>query len=142
MTHRLSRVTIIAILFFMATASSTVYAFRENVEGEDARSPSMSIESGEEPIEDESVTLDVIDSENSEEDDPKTTKDKSGTLIEDIGDSDADSVQEAEFEEELIFGLNNKVAILLITSLGVMVLFILTLTGIRRRKNDRKTKNK
>lgn len=139
MMHRLSRATIVAIVFFMATASSTVYAFRENVEGEDARSPSMSIESGEEPIENESVTLDIIDSENLEDEDAETVN-ESDEPIKSIEDSD--SLQESETEEGSFFGLKKEVAILLFMCLGIMALFVLTLTGIRRRKKRRKTKNK
>ncbi|HHW94806.1 MAG TPA: hypothetical protein GX736_02610 [Mogibacterium sp.] len=139
MMYRLSRATIVAIIFFMATASSTVYAFRENPEGEDARSPSMSIESGEEPIEDESVTLDIIDSENFEDEDAETVN-ESDEPIKSIEDSD--SLQESETEEGSFFGLKKEVAILLFMCLGIMALFVLTLTGIRRRKKRRKTKNK
>lgn len=126
----------IFILTLIAMLISTGFVWAAgNDEGEDAHSPSMSTESGEEPIEDMSTTKDpgVVDIEDGEE--PDAGDEEVDAAEEELEESLDEAAEDTE-DEELIANIPMKTAA--IAGGVVLVLLILILILVSRSRKKKK----
>ncbi len=142
MKRRISKFTIITIITCIALLGSSFGVFAANEEGEDSRSPSMSVESGEEPIEDETVTQD--DGPQEEEDEVLVQSDEEETSIQENS-GNSEIAKESKPEDKTLFGLSKRIVVLGGAIIAVGVIFLLLVVIIesgKRRHRLRKGKRK
>ncbi|NLY86996.1 MAG: hypothetical protein GX083_00375 [Clostridiales bacterium] len=120
------RATFITLILSIIVSLFPVGILAANEQGEDSKSPSMSVESGEQPIEDESVALDA-----GKQEDRQTN---SGQIEGEEAEDKKEEFKNSDYENEFLFVINKKIDILIIVVMGVLTVFLITLLRIKRIK--------